>query len=41
MQALIRWRWPALVALVLPVAALLPWAIRATRPDNALTVWFL
>ena len=36
-----RWRWPALLVLVVVLGALLPGVQKASVPDNALTVWFL
>ena len=36
-----RWRWPALLALVVVLGALMPGVQKAAVPDNALTVWFL
>lgn len=41
MSSLVRFRWLALVALLLATAAMLPGAERSAVPDNALTVWFL
>ncbi len=37
----LRWRWVAALALVLGVVAVLPGVRAASKPDNALTVWFL
>ncbi len=41
MTTLVRYRWLALVALLLATAALMPGVQSASVPDNALTVWFL
>jgi predicted RND superfamily exporter protein len=41
MLALVRWRWAALAALLVVLAAAVPGLKTAAVPDNALTVWFL